>query len=114
MLSTSSKQKGTRFETDSVRFFEAEGLEARRLVEGGVLDEGDVLCGDWAIECKNRKRILLAKWFDKIAEKAERKGRRHALLVHRDGCGVKNFGMNYVTIEAAEFARLLRIEKENR
>lgn len=113
-MANPSKQKGTTYETGAVRFFNDKGIKAERLAEGGCYDEGDVRLSSWpwefALECKNRKRIEMAKWFGEIEAKAERKGRTPALLIHRDGCGEKRFGKGYVVIDADTFAELLKGE----
>ena len=97
------KDKGTRFETSAVRWLRAKGHRAVRRVLHGRSDEGDVgavINGvHFTIECKDRKRVELFKWFDETVEEAANGGGEPMLIIHRPGAGQKNFGKNLAVIE---------------
>lgn len=73
-----SKQKaqGTRFETDIVGAMRAIGVKARRLAEGGSLDDGDVEADingtRWILEGKARQALPIQATLAKARAKANK------------------------------------------
>ena len=69
------KDQGTAFETELVKKFRNAGLQSRRLPEGGIYDEGDILLfdrrgGDYLIEAKARAAGNPHRWLHAAKEKA--------------------------------------------
>ena len=72
-MSTYNKVKGTKFETDVLKFLRSLGHFAERLAKAGSSDEGDIvtiIAGQtYILECKNRKKIdLPAFWQEAVKE----------------------------------------------
>ena len=66
-MSTYNKVKGSKFETDVMKFIRKLGHFAERLAKAGASDEGDIVAiiagQTYILECKNRKKIdLPAFW----------------------------------------------------
>lgn len=111
-----SKQKGTRFETQTARYLSDMGINAERKALKGTNDEGDLkaTAGIWefAVECKDRKKIELARWFAEAEAEAARCDATPLLVIHREGCGTKGFGGNFAVMRLEDFAELARDEDE--
>ena len=79
-MSNPSKQQGTTFESWLVGTFRANGLNSRRLAEGGSHDLGDLEVEDWIIEAKARSNLNLHQALHKAREKAPQ---RRVAVVHK-------------------------------
>ena len=74
-MSTYNKVKGSKFETDVMKFLRSLGHFAERLAKAGSSDEGDIvtiIAGQtYILECKNRKKLdLPAFWAEAVKEAA--------------------------------------------
>jgi len=74
-MSSYNKAKGTKFESDIVKYLRKLGHFADRLARAGANDEGDVvtiIAGQtYILECKNRKSLNLPQfWAEAQAEAA--------------------------------------------
>lgn len=104
-----TRQKGTAFETEVVRFLQSMGMdEAERNVLNSPL--GDIRNLPMVLECKNHKTMELAEWVDQAAASGARVGKLHAVIHKRRG---KNVSKAYVTMELKDFAVLLKLLQEN-
>lgn len=75
-MANKNKAQGTAFETWTRRALNAIGIEARRLAEGGVYDEGDVEANlepdqRWVLECKARSSLNIQETLGKARRKAD-------------------------------------------
>ena len=112
-MSNPSKQKGTRFETAITRHLNAKGIHAERCALHGSGDVGDVRAEVGgrilSIECKDRQRVELAKWFDETEREARNAGADIGILViHRAGCGPTKVGSNYVVVSMDDFIAMAK------
>mgnify|MGYP001359959724 CR=1 FL=1 len=107
-----SKQKGTAWETECVRYLQRYiGSEFMRLPLVGIKDVGDIRCVDlpeFVFECKNRKDALSS--LSEIMKETEQErinadAKFGAALVKR-----RNFGTGgaYVVMELHSFAQLIK------
>ena len=66
-MSSYNKQKGSKFETDVMKYLRKLGHFAERLAKAGSNDEGDIvtiIAGQtYILECKNRKSINLPQFW---------------------------------------------------
>jgi Holliday junction resolvase len=66
-MSSYNKAKGTKFETDVMKFIRSLGHFAERLAKAGANDEGDIVCiiagQTYILECKNRKSMNLPQFW---------------------------------------------------
>ena len=66
-MSSYNKQKGTKFESDVMKYLRKLGHFAERLAKAGANDEGDIvtiIAGQtYILECKNRKSINLPQFW---------------------------------------------------
>jgi Holliday junction resolvase len=74
-VSSYNKQKGSKFETDVMKYLRKLGHFAERLAKAGSNDEGDIvtiIAGQtYILECKNRKSLNLPQfWAEAQAEAA--------------------------------------------
>lgn len=118
-MSNPSKQKGTKFETAITRHLNAKGIPAERCALHGSSDVGDiraVIGGEvLIIECKDCKRIELAKWFDETErEVINAGGDIGVLVIHRAGCGPAKVGGNYAVIDLDELISLLKLRQQGK
>ena len=74
-MSTYNKVKGSKFETDVMKFLRSLGHFAERLAKAGSSDEGDIvtiIAGQtYILECKNRKKIDLPAFWKEAVKEAE-------------------------------------------
>lgn len=105
-----AKEKGTKFETALTRWLLGHRFRAVRKVLHGRDDEGDVgaVIGGvaFAIECKDRKRIELLRWFEEAEEEARNAGAEPMLVIHRPGAGVARFGANLCVVRLDTLGRI--------
>lgn len=113
-------QKGQTFEQDTVDYLACVLGDDRieRRVKHGSNDRGDV-AGVYirgmrtVIECKNCKRMELAKWVDEAEEERANDDADIGIVIHkRKGCGAKKFGGNYVTMTLETLAAIIAGSKE--
>lgn len=64
------KDQGTRWETMLVRTARTYGLDAERLPESGVNDEGDLRINHWIVEAKHRRQLNIHDALHKAQLKA--------------------------------------------
>ena len=73
-MSTYNKVKGSKFETDVMKYLRSLGHFAERLAKAGSNDEGDIvtiIAGQtYVLECKNRKKIDLPQFWSEAQTEA--------------------------------------------
>ena len=73
-MSSYNKAKGSKFETDVMKYLRKLGHFAERLAKAGSNDEGDIvtiIAGQtYILECKNRKSINLPQFWDEAQTEA--------------------------------------------
>jgi Holliday junction resolvase len=73
-MSSYNKAKGSKFETDIMKYLRKLGHFAERLAKAGANDEGDIvtiIAGQtYILECKNRKSINLPQFWDEAQTEA--------------------------------------------
>lgn len=72
-MSNPNKAKGTRWETAVCRFLQEVELDARRKVQRGRADEGDIEIRDFpdlVIQAKDHGKLALAGWCDDVEAQA--------------------------------------------
>ncbi|MFC4494035.1 hypothetical protein ACFPA8_07805 [Streptomyces ovatisporus] len=104
---SAAKRKGTAWETEIVRYLQEQGLAARRVVQMGRLDQGDIhVEEDWVLEAKNVKSIDLADFVRQALREARNAGREYgAAVVKRRNSNVSN---GYVITDLETFARIIK------
>lgn len=74
-MSTYNKVKGSKFETDVMKYIRSLGHFAERLAKAGSSDEGDIVTviagSTYILECKNRKKIDLPAFWSEAKKEAE-------------------------------------------
>jgi Holliday junction resolvase len=74
-LSSYNKVKGSKFETDVMKYLRKLGHFAERLAKAGSNDEGDIvtiIAGQtYILECKNRKSLNLPAFWDEAQVEAK-------------------------------------------
>jgi Holliday junction resolvase len=74
-MSKYNKVKGTKFETDVLKFLRSLGHFAERLAKAGSSDEGDIVAiiagQTYILECKNRKKIDLPAFWNEAVKESE-------------------------------------------
>lgn len=74
-MSSYNKAKGSKFETDIMKYLRKLGHFAERLAKAGASDEGDlvtIIAGQtYILECKNRKKIDLPTFWDEAQKEAK-------------------------------------------
>lgn len=104
---STSRRKGTTFETAVVNHLKEQGLAAaERRALSGKNDRGDIAgVPDWTLECKAEKAISLAGYVDEAAIEARNAGTRwYAAIVKRRGKGVSSA---YVVMPLQVFVEFL-------
>jgi len=73
-MSSYNKQKGSKFETDVMKYLRSLGHFAERLAKAGANDEGDIVAiiagQTYILECKNRKKIDLPQFWSEAQTEA--------------------------------------------
>jgi Holliday junction resolvase len=73
-MSSYNKAKGSKFETDVMKYLRSLGHFAERLAKAGANDEGDIvtiIAGQtYILECKNRKSINLPQFWSEAQTEA--------------------------------------------
>ena len=84
-MSSYNKQKGTKFETDVMKYLRELGHFAERLAKAGSNDEGDIvtiIAGQtYILECKNRKAMNLPQFWDEAQTEAANYAKARGLLL---------------------------------
>lgn len=84
-MSTYNKQKGSKFETDVMKYLRKLGHFAERLAKAGSSDEGDIvtiIAGQtYILECKNRKKIDLPQFWREAEVEAKNYAKARGLPV---------------------------------
>jgi Holliday junction resolvase len=84
-MSSYNKAKGSKFETDVVKYLRKLGHSASRLAKAGSKDEGDVvtiIAGQtYILECKNRKSINLPQFWAEAQTEAANYAKARGLPV---------------------------------
>ena len=74
-MGTYNKVKGSKFETDVMKYLRKLGHFAERLAKAGANDEGDIvtiIAGQtYILECKNRKSLNLPAFWDEAQVEAK-------------------------------------------
>jgi Holliday junction resolvase len=79
-----SKQKGTAWETEVVRYLRDRGFEVERRALTGTQDRGDITgVPDFTVECKNAANQTWALWMDELERERRNDGAKYGLLVVR-------------------------------
>jgi len=85
-MSSYNKQKGTKFESDVMKFLRSLGHFAERLAKAGANDEGDIvtiIAGQtYILECKNRKSINLPQFWAEAQTEAANYAKARGLPVN--------------------------------
>lgn len=84
-MSSYNKVKGSKFETDVMKYLRKLGHFAERLAKAGSSDEGDIVCmiaGEtYILECKNRKKLNLPAFWDEAQVEAKNYAKARGLSV---------------------------------
>jgi Holliday junction resolvase len=84
-MGTYNKVKGSKFETDVMKYIRSLGHFAERLAKAGANDEGDIvtiIAGDtYVLECKNRKKLDLPAFWDEAQAEAKNYAKARGLSV---------------------------------
>ena len=84
-MSSYNKQKGSKFETDVMKYLRKLGHFAERLAKAGSNDEGDIvtiIAGQtYILECKNRKSINLPQFWAEAQTEAANYAKARGLPV---------------------------------
>ena len=84
-MSSYNKVKGSKFETDVMKYLRKLGHFAERLAKAGSSDEGDivtVVAGQtYILECKNRKKIDLPAFWDEARVEARNYAKARGISV---------------------------------
>lgn len=113
---SASKQKGTSFETAVVNYINESGyFKAQRLVLAGSADQGDIECGSWIFEAKNRKGYHPGEAIDEAkVELQHRKSHgpglptHYAAIIKRVGKG--DVARSFVVMELEQFVNEIMLE----
>jgi Holliday junction resolvase len=85
-MSSYNKVKGSKFETDVMKYLRKLGHFAERLAKAGSSDEGDivtVVAGQtYILECKNRKKIDLPAFWDEARAEARNYAKARGISVN--------------------------------
>ena len=84
-MSSYNKAKGSKFETDIMKYLRKLGHFAERLAKAGASDEGDIVAiiagQTYILECKNRKKIDLPAFWDEAQVEAKNYAKARGLSV---------------------------------
>ena len=84
-MSSYNKAKGTKFESDVIKYLRKVGHFAERLAKAGANDEGDIvtiIAGQtYILECKNRKSLDLPQFWAEAQTEAANYAKARGLVV---------------------------------
>ena len=105
-MSNPSKEKGTRFESDIVKWLRASGWDVWRMAQTGQEAQGAIGgLADFAIEARNRKKLELAKNVDDANDRARCKGAKFGVtIMKRQNRPTEDA---YVAMDLATFGEIL-------
>jgi len=85
-MSKLSRQRGAGYEREiAAEIFEVTGHKVRRnLNQYQVKDEGDLILGQYLIECKRRRRIAVYEWMEQ-AERSCKLDQTPVVVMRADG-----------------------------
>jgi len=109
-VSSKAKARGTRFESDIVRYLD--GHDVVRLVQTGSSDQGDIRVNDFILQAKDRAQMDLSGSIDDAHTQLAHYQKLHpgegvdycAAVLKRRRRGIAE---TYVVITLADFSRLL-------
>jgi hypothetical protein len=85
VMSSYNKAKGSKFETDVMKYLRKLGHFAERLAKAGANDEGDIvtiIAGQtYILECKNRKSLDLPQFWAEAQAEAANYAKARGLVV---------------------------------
>ena len=107
---SANKRKGSAWESAIVNYLTENGISARRVVQTGRLDQGDIHAEPFTVvEAKNVAKIDLADFVRQANREAVNAGRDIGVaVVKRRNSNVKNA---YAVTDLETFARILRMLK---
>lgn len=111
---SASKQKGTKFETECVRYMQERGMETvGRQILTGNRDIGDIAgIPGWVIECKNTNSANWAAWMDETEVERRNAGADFGLLVVRRR--MKSIELAYAVLPLHKAVTLIGDDVESR
>ncbi len=84
-MSSYNKAKGSKFETDVMKYLRKLGHFAERLAKAGASDEGDIvtiIAGQtYILECKNRKKVDLPQFWAEAMKEAHNYAKARGIAV---------------------------------
>lgn len=107
---SAQKRKGTAHETAIVNYLTSQGISARRVVQTGRYDQGDIHAGeDWVLEAKNCKDITPSEFVRQAIREAKNADRPFGVaVVKKRNANIKD---SYVMTDLETFVRILRMLK---
>lgn len=107
---SAQKRKGTAHETAIVNYLTSQGISARRVVQTGRYDQGDIHAEPFTvIEAKNVKEITLSDFVRQANREAANAGREIGVAVVKKRNA--NISQSYCVLDLETFARILRMLK---
>ena len=108
-MTQSNRRKGHDYESDVALYLRLQGFDCWRIAQTGEFDQGDLSGSggiqEWAFECRNRKKLELAKNVDDANSRADNKGAVYGCTVmKRRG---KSVAASYVAMDLETFAKVL-------
>lgn len=103
------RSKGTAFETKVVRFLNGAGFAARRVVQHGSNDHGDIHIGDVpdvVIEAKNHRRFDFGGWLRQAEREAANANKKVGIVVAKRP-GIADPADSYVVMTLSALTHLL-------
>lgn len=107
---SAARQKGTRFETSLLPELQKWYPGAKRAPLAGINDIGDfILPGEarYALQAKNRKRMVLSEWVDQAGVQAKRLHPSAVGVVVHKRQGTTDPAEQYVTMKFGDFLWLI-------
>lgn len=106
-MANPNKAKGTKWETDVVRYLRDQGIPARRNAQHGLKDIGDIWFPDFTIEAKDHAKIDLASFVDQSTRESDSAGTSFGVaVVKRRNKNVKH---GYAVMDLETFTRLAKL-----
>lgn len=107
---SANKRKGTAHETAIVNYLTENGIDARRVVQMGRLDQGDIHSeSDWILEAKNCKDITPSEFVRQAIREAQNAGRRFGVaVVKKRNANIRD---SYVMTDLETFVRIMHALK---
>jgi hypothetical protein len=108
---SANKRKGTTHESAIVNYLTSQGISARRVVQTGRFDQGDIHAeADWILEAKNCKDITPSEFVRQAVREAVNAGRSFGVaVVKKRNANIKD---SYVMTDLETFARILHKLRE--